>query len=520
LYKILSSALIISFATSCGRVNGNVSPQMPIREFSSPTYNLPTNDFTANLPEGTKPVEMKISGLTEKEKESNIVTLPVGQVKQFFVDIKLDNNKVLKNYNAVTWSVSNTEIASINLRGVLTPLREGQTKVIATIGGVSTSIVVNISAAMNIWSQVISTTNKDLYSVKMVNDMEAWAVGQGGTILHYLNGNWIDESRSANVIEDLLSVDVTPDGQAWAVGGSTILRYNNGSWERFPLTIGGELRAIDMVSANDGWIVGSKGNGDALVLRYTGGSWQPVETKIDRELNTVCALGPNEVWVGGKSRVLGPPAMFKFDGSKWNRARFNNTTLFSSVLDNVKPWDGTYEVKAIKMLNSSQGWAVGEYTPVLSTLRGKRGFMFFFDQVKDVWIRGTFDKSTPNLDQVPLKNVGMISAGKGWVLGSNVLPNQVIGNAVNEIPGVFLSSDGKNLKVDTQYQANTVGKTFYGIDILPNGNGIVVGEKGFIMHHQYDMSRPNYFNNSGRVSGYSNYGTPSYYNENRSYNNY
>lgn len=68
---------------------------------------------------------------------------------------------------------------------------------------------------------------------------------------------------------------------------------------------------------------------------------------------------------------------------------------------------------------------------------------------------------------------------------------------------------GKELKIDTQYQANTVGKSFFGIDILPNGNGIVVGESGFIMHHQYDISRPNYYN-SGNSSSYNNYGSPSY----------
>ncbi|MFN4150703.1 MAG: hypothetical protein ACK4IX_07145, partial [Candidatus Sericytochromatia bacterium] len=67
-----------------------------------------------------------------------------------------------------------------------------------------------------------------------------------------------------------------------------------------------------------------------------------------------------------------------------------------------------------------------------------------------------------------------------------------------------------------QYQANTVGKSFFGIDILPNGNGVVVGAGGFIMQHQYDISRPNYYNNSGKFNNYNNYGSVGSY-DNGSY---
>lgn len=506
--KAVSLALI-GLMASCAKTTSN-APIVPVREFNTPSYQQTITEFGPSLPAGTQAVDMKISGITAEEKEKNQVTVPAGKVKQFYVDIKLNNNKVLQNYLAVNWSVSTSEVGSINNRGIFTPIREGRTKVIASIGGVSAAIEVTVSSALNIWTQIISPTTNDLYATKMVSDTEAWAVGKGGTILHYLNGYWIDESAVAAAgADDLTGVDVTESGDAWAVGGSSILKYNGGKWEKFPFTAGGTLKAIDMVSSNDGWIVGSKADGDALVLRYTGGSWQPVETKIKEQLNTVSALGQSEVWVGGKSRVLGAPAVFKFDGNKWEKGRFTSDTILGSLVGAIKPWDGTYEVKAIKMLNSSQGWIVGEYSPVLSTLRGKRGFMFRYDSVKNIWERGTYDKSTPNLEQVPLRNVGMVSGGQGWVLGTNTPPNAIFNKQVNDIPGAFLSSNGKELKIDTQYQANTVGKSFHGIDILPNGNGIVVGEGGFIMHHQYDVSRPNYYN-SGNSSSYNNYGSPSY----------
>jgi hypothetical protein len=518
--KYVIGLLTSSFLIGCGTTN-TAAPYLPTREYSTPNYSTTTaTDFGPQLPEGTLPTNMIISGLDDKEKEAGQVLVPVGKIKQLYVDIKLDNGKVLKNYYAVKWTVSNSEVGSISNRGIFTPLREGRARVVASIGGVSAVIELVVSSSLNIWSQVISPTANDLYAVKMVNDNEAWAVGKGGTILHYINGNWINETNPKTSGVDFTGIDVTESGDAWAVGGSTIIHYNGSQWESFPYSGGGTLNAIDMISANDGFAVGSQPNGDALIMRYTGGSWQPIESKIGEALNTVNALGPSEVWVGGKSRLLGPPAIYKYDGNKWGKARFNEDTILGSIIGKIKPWDGTYEVKAIKMLNSSQGWAVGEYSPVLSSLRGKRGFMFRYDSVKDTWVRGTFDKATPNLEQVPLLNVGMISGGQGWVLGTNTPATKLFNKEVNDIPGSFLASNGKELKIDTQYQANTVGKAFHGIDILPNGNGIVVGENGFIMQHQYDLSRPNYYSNSGSYNSYNNYGTPSSYQADSQYNNY
>lgn len=509
--KYTLAIISVSLLTACGHVT-TPAPDVPVRQYTSPTYTQSNTELEPSLPAGTLPTDMKISGLSDDEKKSNQITVAVGKIRQMYVDIKLNNNKILQNYYAVKWSVSNSEVGSISSAGIFTPVKEGITRVIASIGGVSAVIQVSVSSAPNIWAQIISPTTRDLYSVKMASDNEAWAVGQGGTILHFLNGNWIDQSAvSAAGGTDLTGVDVTEDGNAWAVGGSTILHYDGSQWQNFPASTGGTIRAIDMINANDGWAVGTSANGDGLVLRYTGGTWQPVQSGIKEDLNTVNALSSTEVWVGGKSRLLGAPAIYKYDGNTWNKAKFNNDTIIGNLLSKVTPWDGTYEVKAIKMLNSSQGWAVGEYTPVLSTLRGKRGFMFRFDSVKDTWVRGTFDTATtPNLDQVPLKNIGMISGGQGWVLGTNTPANKLFSKDITDIPGSFLSCDGKELKIDTQYQANTVGKSFYGIDILPNGNGIVVGENGFIMHHQYDVSRPNYYNNSGNYNSYSNYGSSSY----------
>jgi hypothetical protein len=40
------------------------------------------------------------------------------------------------------------------------------------------------------WQAVASPTTNDLESVVMVSTSKGWAVGLGGTILHYGNGTW------------------------------------------------------------------------------------------------------------------------------------------------------------------------------------------------------------------------------------------------------------------------------------------------------------------------------------------
>lgn len=502
--KYTSCLLVGLVVASCSKQSvGN--PNIPQRDYVNPTYTTDNTSVNISLPAGTTPQDIKMSTLTDEEKTAGQILVAVGKIRQFYVDIKLNTNQVLNNYYAVNWKVSNTDIGTISEKGVFTPLKEGRTKVIASIGGVATQIEVSVSSALNVWAQVPSPTSRDLYSVKLINDNEAWAVGQGGAILHYLNGTWLDDASNAPAgIADLTGVDGSDSGEVWAVGGTNLLQNTGGKWEKANYAVDGNLKAIDMVNNSEGWAVGSTSDGKALVLHYVNGNWQGVTSDIKEELNTVSAVGPNEVWVGGKSRFLGAPVLYKFSGDKWTKARFNQDNILSNLLSKVKPWDGTYEVKSVKMLNSSQGWAVGEYTPVASTIRGKRGFMFYYDSVKDIWVPATFDKATANLDQVPLKNVGMVSGGKGWVLGTNTPPKKLFQKDVSDIPGNFLESDGKNLKIDTNYQANTVGKSFYGIDILPNGNGIVVGESGFIMQHQYDVSRPNYYNSGNSYGNYSN----------------
>jgi len=506
--NISSIALLLSLTImiGCGHLGGTqIAPNTPtVKTSESNVYENTTTVAIASLPPNAVPVKMYMAGLTADEADKGVISQPIGVTKQMSVDIELEGGKYLKGSSSVNWSVSNEEVGTITSKGLFSPLKEGRVKIIASIAGVSATVNIDVTSAMNMWTQVNSPTSNTLNDVVVVNESEAWAVGDGGTILRYLNGNWTNISLYEKIPSvNLTGVDVIRDtNEVWAVGGSYILKFDGTRWTQFPYTGGGNLKSIDMLSANEGWAVGEK-DGAGYVLRYTNGTWQEVQTKIKHRLNSVSALSPIEVYVGGLSGSLAAPAVYKYDGTEWAQAKFSK---YASLLDKLRPWDGTYEVKSIKMLNSTQGWFVGERTPIASTIRGTRGFMFYYNSIEDRWEEGTFDSTVADLNQVPLRDVGMIAGTKGWVLGTNTTSTKLFDKQIKDIQGGLLSSDGKNLKVDTNYEANTVGTGFNAIDLLPNGNGIIVGDAGFIMHHQFDISRESYSYGSSTSSSYANYG--------------
>jgi len=492
--KSIFVIVFLSMLFGCGKPQAVMPPIMPQQIMNyAPTSTVVapiSTEQVPTLPKGTTATAMAIDG--------GDMSISMSSTHQFMVTITLNNKQILKNWTAVKWDTSSPDIGVINSKGVFTPLREGTTKVIASISNVSAEIKVTITSALNIWYQVSVPTQQDLNAVKLVSNTEAWAVGVGGTLLHYFNGDWTDYSAygmSPAAGANLTGIDILLDmNEGWAVGDNVILHLTNGTWQRVPAPDGGTFKAVDIVTPYDAWIVGSSADGKSLVLRFTGQSWQVVDTPIKGELNSVCALGPNDVWVSGKSSgALQSPNIYHFNGDKWEKAKFGKWPY-------IKIWDGKYNIKAIKMINSTQGWAVGESEPILSSIRGKKGVFFYYDNIKDSWFEGDFDKSAnTKMGQVTLNNIAMLASNQGWILGNTVTPKLDLG-VNNDIVGNLLKCDGKNISIETKFQATSIGKSFYGIDVLDNGNGIIVGEGGLVMQHQYDINRPY------RYSNFSNFG--------------
>lgn len=578
--KVFASVLIssLSLLAACGNNPGSgyYSPTIPVIQPETPTIRqpaLPQITVTSKqptLPGGKKAVDMRFdmkvlsedsattaapsasptpkpaasasadssagTAATPPEQaavaQANEVNVPLGTTEQFSVEITLDDGQMLVNYTQVNWRSENPTVGTISSSGIFTPVSEGTTRINASIGGVAKTIRVNVRAGNFIWQQFQAPTQANLYGVKLISDNEAWAVGAGGTMLHFYQGRWNDLTRELHPVTlgaNIYSVDMVTPTEGWAVGDNLILHLYQGRWTRVKSPVEGIFKAIDMLPPGSlsnsyntgqnygnglnygtglnsgyntpmstgglGYIVGESG-GTAVVLQLNPQmGWQPMATGLDKPLNDVSAIGPSHVWAVGDTGSLQRAGIYQLQDQVWKKANFTN-----ALIDFKRP-TGKYSMRSIKMVNSTQGWAVGEYDPLFSSVRGKRGAIFRYDSVKDIWseieLSGDVD---PNFEQVTYNDIGMMNPNQGWVLGNTVdIP---LSTAVNsQVNGNLMSTDGFFIRPASDFQAQSLPKAFNSIDIVEHGHGIIVGDEGIIMHRQYDRNYRYKRGNFGNFNG-------------------
>jgi hypothetical protein len=511
---IVAGLIAAGLLSACGR-NGTVAPAIPLPQTQRAYAPGMGDSGSQTLPGDRTPKKLTITPAT--------AIVPIGSSVQLTGTVQLDNGETVSNFTGLTFTLPNTNdqgpvIQKRDSSGtVFVGQREGTITVTGTVGDLKATATIQCVKANDMWQQIPSGTNNDLRAVKMINDWEGWAVGNSGTILRFQQGSWMPVKAQRSSNPNLCGIDFGDVSEGWAVGDGAIVRFSNGIWTEVGSPVAGSLRAVDMISMNDGWIVGEQ-NGRGVVLRWQGGQWADAGAGIKDPLWSVSAVAPNDVWAVGESGTLKSPAIYHFDGSSWTKAKFGEKW------PNLKVWTGSYKLKGIKMLNGGQGWAVGTYSPIGSSLTGDKGVMFRYDSNLGTWIEVPFKDSDAKMKYITYNGVGMQSGGKGFILG-NVNQRPLDMSATPQLYGNLLESDGQNIKVSTNYQAKQVGNGFYGIDMLYNGNGAIVGDQGMILMHLYDVNRPTQANNTGGYTGsygsnYNNAGGGYYGNSGGSYSPY
>lgn len=418
----------------------------------------------------------------------------VGESVRLNVKITGSDGKSYSDPRLVVWQVSNPQAGVVDQNGVLRPLIPGSVKVTATIGGLSAESTVQIDQARYAWQQMMSPTNKDLRAVKMVSKHEAWAGGDRGTLLRYINGAWHPERTFNYPSANVRGLGFANSNEGWAVGERGegvpfIAHYKQGMWRMVNLPIkDGFLNAISVVNERDAWAVGQEGNGDAAILHWDGHSWKAHQSPVKGKLNDVQMLSNKRGWAVGKGSGSIPLILKFVDGAWQKNGLWNNRDTVSVT--------ASLELKAIKMVSETQGYAVGVRDPLLL---GERGLFLEYDPKRDGWQQGKYDGKVENLDQVPLHDIEMISGTEGWALGETRRPDFQIERNPQSIFGNLLANDGGVLKLDTNYFSGNLTGSFYAIDLLPEGEGFVVGQGGYILQRTYDWRGLN-------QGGYDNYG--------------
>lgn len=118
-------------------------------------------------------------------------------------------------------------------------------------------------------------------------------------ILHYLRGRWSPVPCSMH--EPLYSVAMLPDGEAWAVGQDGIAHERLGMWEQIPSPVRQVLHSVALVSSTEGWAVGDEG----VILHEQNGMWSQAPQLTSQPLYGVAVSSTGEAWsMGGDGSML------------------------------------------------------------------------------------------------------------------------------------------------------------------------------------------------------------------------
>jgi len=168
------------------------------------------------------------------------------------------------------------------------------------VGGAGTAL-----ALLNgiVW-QPISTggITVDLLDVWGSAVDDVWAVGQGGTILHWRTSSWALVSNGADggMTNELRGVWGSGPKDVWAVGaGGTILHYDGMAWST---SASGEAYSLNDVWGSSATSVFAVGTG-GTILHFDGSSWKRHESGTDSALNTVQGID-GHIWAAGENSTI------------------------------------------------------------------------------------------------------------------------------------------------------------------------------------------------------------------------
>lgn len=135
------------------------------------------------------------------------------------------------------------------------------------------------------WVALTSPTSAPLLSLDGSGPKDLWAVGGGGTALHFDGAEWRQvETRTK---EGLIAVKVASPENVWAVGmGGTALHFNGSAWSAIPTGVKSTLRAV-AVRGDEVWL----GGDDGVILHRRGGTWTREDVPTPASITSFGVVG-------------------------------------------------------------------------------------------------------------------------------------------------------------------------------------------------------------------------------------
>ncbi|MCC6897652.1 MAG: hypothetical protein IT377_01690 [Polyangiaceae bacterium] len=167
------------------------------------------------------------------------------------------------------------------------------------------------------WQVVDPKTPRALYDVAAVGPDDAWAVGTGGTVLHWKGMPAGFEPVEVKSLAWLRGVAVSGTG-GWIVGekGTLFAMINGTSWIATPSNTSADLNDVWITSATDAWAVGANGT----LMHWDGTAWAayPISSEAGPvpTLRAVWGSGEKDVWAVGLNGTVA-----RYDGTLWTVTR-------------------------------------------------------------------------------------------------------------------------------------------------------------------------------------------------------
>jgi photosystem II stability/assembly factor-like uncharacterized protein len=310
------------------------------------------------------------------------------------------------------------------------------------------------------WTSFTSPVSTPLRSVFMISPTEGWAVGDGGIILHFTSGIWTGPVSPGTTTNNLFSVVMISSTDGWAAGAAgAILHYSGGSWTLIPPNLvptspvsSFNFDSLFANSATDIWSVGTAG----VILHWDGSNWGSVTSPTFNNFTSISfgppltgPMNPNDGWAVGNASMSGEPTIYHWNGFMWTKGvTIGTTNNLNSVFmlnggdvwtvgggnnptascstppcpvilhftggswNTITPPPGSYRLKGVFMVSSTEGWAVGQSL-------GNVGTILHYTVTGGVGAWATFPApSTPSTIR-SLNSIFMLSPTDGWVVGDN-----------------------------------------------------------------------------------------------------
>jgi hypothetical protein len=205
-------------------------------------------------------------------------------------------------------------------------------------------------------------SSADLYGVWGSSGSDVFAVGSGGTILHYNGGTW--SSMTSGTTNYIYGIWGSSGSDVFAAGsGGTILHYNGSTWSSMASGTTNNIYGIWGSSGSDVFAVGSGGT----ILHYNGSAWSAMTSGTTNLLRDIWGSSGSDVFAVGNGIIL----HYTSGSTLIELASFTAAPKSRKVILN---WSTESEIDNAGFNLYRSETADGEYTKINASLVPAQGF--------------------------------------------------------------------------------------------------------------------------------------------------